>query len=298
MIPQMTALPVFSELALIFPVEDLTRTGFTLYPIVADEGTKDLLARYQAATSDEERVEMEKMIICCTCFQGNVDSFNAYMDKRSELVQQIGNIRKKLDLAVDPTLIKELGQLETQLVQFEQETASSIWMKESEMEVHREYEERGFPLPPIWNTLTSLVRKEYCLMANTIYGEIQMAARTTQGCDEFRFDMLRYATCLLKYYGFTCANSRIKHPLQEVLGKYFGGFFYGLLNPTWEHLENEVRQDLKTFGLEEDQIPARYPDTPTVAPSPLKVDNETHQKAVQFFMLGTLMRKEDDKLFF
>lgn len=298
MIPSITPLPMFSELPQLFPIEDLTKAGFTLYPIVPDEGTKDLLTRYQAATSDEERIEMEKMILCCTCFQGNADSFNAYMEKRSELVLQIANIRKKLQLIIDPSLAKGLVELEAKLIECENATARSIWMKESNMEVHREYEERRFLLPPIWKKLTSLVRKEYCHMANAIYSEVQMAARTTQGCDEFRFDMLRYATCLLKYYGFTCTNSIIKHPLQEVLGKYEGKFTYGLLNPTWEHLENEIRNDLMTVGLKEDQMLARYPHIPTVDPSPLKVDNKTHQDASMFFKFGTMMRKENDKHFF
>jgi hypothetical protein len=111
-------------------------------------------------------------------------------------------------------------------------------------------------------------------MANTLQSMVQTTARTTGGCDEMRFDMLRHTVCLLKYYGFSCTKNSIKH--RNDINKTF---IYYLVNPTWMHLEDEIRADLKTVGIEEDQMPPRYPDTPKVDPSPLK-NPEIQQKAI------------------
>lgn len=286
-------IPPLHEMAKYFAPEDLTEAGFGIYPVLANETSNDLLAQYHAETSLDACEEIEKRLLCSSCFHGDNEAFNAFINERSAITLQIAKIEKILRITTKPFLEEELLNLVGKLSALENATAKKLWMTDTEMQVHRDCMKRGFPLPPIWNQLVSLVRKDYRLMADITYKEIQMQARTTGGCDELRFDMLRHTVYLLKYYGFTCTKSEsIRHPFQQMphaeedgRKRYKGGFSYNLLNPTWEHLEDEIRTDLKNTGMQEDQVPPRYPDTPSIKPSPVK-DNEISNNVKIIALMG------------
>jgi hypothetical protein len=297
-----------------FPAELLQNTGLKLHPILPDESTQKVLAQYREAKSDQEREEIEKQLVCASCFHHNVEAFDAFFKIRNELTHKIANIQKRLQGAVSPVVVKklsdveqqlsefklepvlekELRDLEQQLSEFESEVVKMMWMTNREMQLHRDAEASGFPLPPLWKHLVSLVRKEYCLMADVVYSSVQGAARTIGGVDEFRIDVLPHTICLLKYYGFICADGSIIHPLQLNLGIRITRFVYNLMNPTWQHLENEIRNDAKSIDLSEEQLPPLYPDTPLVAPSPLKTP-QTRENAILVASMCSGMSKEERK---
>ncbi len=274
------------ELQTMCPIEDLIKTGFAMHPIHADETSSGLLDKYHTETSLDVRDDIEKYLISINCFQGNTDACNSYLGRRKELLERITKIQKALLEDVKKDLENDLHQLENDLVVLDNETACSLWMTDSEMQVHRDIEGRGFAIPPVWNCLVSLVRKEYCRFSEKLYISIQCRARTIGDCDELRFDMLRYAIFLLKYYGFRSENE-----LVHLEGKE-GNFFFGLENPTWKDLEDAIRSNLKKINLEGD-LPT-YPDTPTVAPSPLKDDESSELAIFIASMCNTIGRSNDE----
>jgi hypothetical protein len=270
------------ELPKLFPAEELHETGCAIYPVHADNSILEILELYRAADSEEERDAFETKLIHASCFHEKSRDYTSFVLKRIELVFEIAKTQKELQAAFQAAKEEELKQFECQLTKLDIETAKALWMTDSEMEVHRDSEEKGLVLPPIWSRLVSLIRKEYCFMADTLQTMVQRDARTIGGCDETRFDMLRHTVCLLKYYGFSCTKDSIHHPLQLAKDKS-GGFSYNLRNPTWEHIEDEIRTDLTNASDPDAQMPPRYPDTPKGEPSPLKTP-ETQQKA--YFMVG------------
>lgn len=225
------------------PLELLTEREVSRYGIYDYwEGTQYWLMDYSYNhRSDAERKHKDEALIWQTCIH-HPNFRETYVMPREEL------------------------RTDQEKLEYDREKAKTIWMKHSDMLIHKEKQELGFDLPPIWNQLVTLVREEYSRCAKVIYSKIQMNARTMGDGEELRLDMLRHVTCLLKFYGFTISGNSITFGDSK---KYFE---YMLKNPTYEDLENEVRADLISAGKKEEELPPRYPETPTVPPSPLEKD--------------------------
>ncbi len=228
------------------------------YPIEKDASLKAILEQYDQNPSEE----LEKTIICSSIFKGNATRTEKYLAKR-----------------------KALNGNGPAIAQLNEETTRFCWMSDEQREVRKEREKAGNGNPSIWYELACAVRSHYNRMDNAV-GHANKFQRSVH--DEGRWDMKRYAVNLLKYYGFDTQSreyswGQITHRAhQKYLNNkdpsnrnYEGGFAYDFMNPDFDHLENEIRDDLRAIGVPEDELPPRYCCAPKAAPSPVKTEEET-----------------------